>query len=373
MADVSHRDDDGDIAFDSANLSGRGSPEGVVTAAYGSIYRRVDGDPDTTLYVKGGTPGSVDDTGWVPLTSSDDTGDLEDRVTALEAADVALDTRLDTAEADVVALEAADVALAVVDTALDSRLDAIEANNWVTTARILDANVTLAKLANVATDSLIGRDTAGSGVPESITLGSSLSMSGAQVLRRAALTGDVTASVDSNATTIATDAVTTAKIINDAVTYAKMQNVSATSRILGRVTSGAGDVEELTGTQVATIAGAALTGSANAFTGQQRNVPVALSDGANIAVDASTGNVFTVTLGGNRTLDFPSNVVAGMTFTFVITQDGTGSRTLAYGSGYSFGAEGTPTLTTTASRVDIISGFAWSTTKIAMTILKNFS
>lgn len=38
----------------------------------------------------------------------------------------------------------------------------------------------------------------------------------------------------------------TSGIDNDAVTYAKMQNVSATSRILGRKTSGAGDPEELT-------------------------------------------------------------------------------------------------------------------------------
>jgi hypothetical protein len=39
-------------------------------------------------------------------------------------------------------------------------------------------------------------------------------------------------------------------IDNSAVTYAKIQNVTATSRMLGRVTSGAGVVEELTGTQV---------------------------------------------------------------------------------------------------------------------------
>lgn len=38
-----------------------------------------------------------------------------------------------------------------------------------------------------------------------------------------------------------------------AVTYAKIQNVSATSRILGRVTAGAGVIEELTGTNVMTI------------------------------------------------------------------------------------------------------------------------
>lgn len=45
---------------------------------------------------------------------------------------------------------------------------------------------------------------------------------------------------------IATNAVTTNKIANDAVTYAKIQNVSATSRLLGRASTGAGDVEEIT-------------------------------------------------------------------------------------------------------------------------------
>lgn len=60
------------------------------------------------------------------------------------------------------------------------------------------------------------------------------------------LTGDVTGSgTGSFAATIA----------NDAVTYAKMQNVSATSRVLGRISAGAGDVEELTGANLATILG----------------------------------------------------------------------------------------------------------------------
>lgn len=40
---------------------------------------------------------------------------------------------------------------------------------------------------------------------------------------------------------------------NDKITYAKMQNVSATNRILGRITAGAGDPEELTAANVKTI------------------------------------------------------------------------------------------------------------------------
>lgn len=70
------------------------------------------------------------------------------------------------------------------------------------------------------------------------------------LLTRAALTGDVTAAQASNATTIT----------NDAVTYAKMQNVSATSRILGRKTAGAGDTEECTLSEILDFIGSAARG-----------------------------------------------------------------------------------------------------------------
>lgn len=65
--------------------------------------------------------------------------------------------------------------------------------------------------------------------------------------------------------------VATANIDNDAVTYAKIQNVSATSRILGRTTAGAGDVEELTGAQALTIAGGAAAVARGRFNGNSIN------------------------------------------------------------------------------------------------------
>lgn len=58
-------------------------------------------------------------------------------------------------------------------------------------------------------------------------------------------------------------ALVTADLANDLVTYAKIQNVSATTRWLGRITAGAGDVEELTLANMYTMLG--LTGAANRF------------------------------------------------------------------------------------------------------------
>lgn len=104
-------------------------------------------------------------------------------------------------------------------------------------ATIANGAVSLAKMANIATDRLIGRDTASTGVPEALTVGGGIEFTGSGGIQRSALTGDVTASAGSGATTIA----------NDAVTYAKMQNVSAASRLLGRGSaSGAGDPQEIT-------------------------------------------------------------------------------------------------------------------------------
>lgn len=113
--------------------------------------------------------------------------------------------------------------------------------NTVGTSQIDNDAVTFAKMQNIATDRLIGRDTASSGDPEELTVGGGIEFTGSGGIQRSALTGDVTASAGSNSTTIA----------NDAVTYAKMQNVSATDKILGRVSASAGDVEEVTFTDQA--------------------------------------------------------------------------------------------------------------------------
>lgn len=161
------------------------------------------------------------------------------------------------------------------------------AANAITTAKIADGNVTLPKLANIATDSILGRATAATGIIEvllalpwadsgdvtraadstttviannAVTLGKMATMSTDSILGRAtagsgnpevltalpfAQTGDVTRPADSNVATIAADAVTTAKIADGNVTLPKLANM-ATDSIVGRATSATGVPEILT-------------------------------------------------------------------------------------------------------------------------------
>ena len=108
----------------------------------------------------------------------------------------------------------------------------------------------------------------------------------------------------------------------------------------------------------------AKTDVAQSFTAAQRGAVVALTDGTNIATDLALGNNFSVTLGGNRTLANPTNITAGQSGVIVITQDGTGSRTLAYGSYWKFAGGTAPTLTTTAAAVDVLAYYVESSTRI---------
>mgnify|MGYP003671144781 CR=1 FL=1 len=103
---------------------------------------------------------------------------------------------------------------------------------------------------------------------------------------------------------------------------------------------------------------------ANTFSKAQRGSITALTDASSIATDMALNNFFSVTLGGNRALANPTNIVAGQSGSFFITQDGTGSRTLSYGSYFDFVGGTAPTLTTTASAVDRVDYIARTTTSL---------
>lgn len=113
-------------------------------------------------------------------------------------------------------------------------------------------------------------------------------------------------------------------------------------------------VRDQTETMLTSIA-AKMPISGGTFTGDVVESVVALTDAATIAVDATLGNIFTVTLGGNRTLGNPTGAVNGQKLVFRIRQDGTGSRTLAYDTKFRFSGDiSSITLTTTAAKTDYI-------------------
>jgi hypothetical protein len=90
---------------------------------------------------------------------------------------------------------------------------------------------------------------------------------------------------------------------------------------------------------------------------------VYLTDGAVIAVDASLGNDFRVTVGGNRTFGTPANPVNGQQVIFQVTQGSGGPFKITWGSGYEFSSVlPQPVLSTAAGQTDLL-GFIYSAAK----------
>jgi hypothetical protein len=95
-------------------------------------------------------------------------------------------------------------------------------------------------------------------------------------------------------------------------------------------------------------------------------------DALGIATDASRGNAFTVTIAGNRTLLNPTNMRAGTTYLWQITQDVVGGRTLGYGALFSWPGGVVPVLSVAPGAVDVISGY-YDGARIRGTMLKAFA
>lgn len=74
-------------------------------------------------------------------------------------------------------------------------------------------------------------------------------------------------------------------------------------------------------------------------TGGYYSSVVALSDGPTINTDAFLGNIFTVTIAGNRTFAAPTNPTADQKITYRIRQDAVGGRTITWDAAFSFGVD----------------------------------
>jgi hypothetical protein len=206
-----------------------------------------------------------------------------------------------------------------------------------------------------------------------------------------ALTGDITTTAGSLATTLAT-------VNSNVGSFGSSSSIpSFTVNGKGLITAASGNAVvapagTLTGTTLAsnvvtsslTALGTITTGTwngttiaiANGGTGNTTMAYTTLTDGATITwTVAGLINSAVVTLGGNRTLAF-SGLTAGMTGTLVVKQDGSGSRTLTLPSGttnkvINAGA-GAVVLTTAASAIDVLT-FTYDGTNVYWTYGNNYT
>jgi hypothetical protein len=185
----------------------------------------------------------------------------------------------------------------------------------VATGGIANDAVTFAKMQNIASDRLLGRDTASSGDPEELTVGGGIEFTGSAGIQTSAFTGDVTKAAGGTALTIA----------NDAVTYAKLQNVAANS-VLARAAATSGDVGEV-----------ALAASQLLGRGSTGDV-AAITLGTNLSMSGTTLNA---SGGGGNT--FQTIAVSGQSD--VVADSSTDTLTLVAGSNI--------TITTNASNDEI--------------------
>lgn len=93
---------------------------------------------------------------------------------------------------------------------------------------------------------------------------------------------------------------------------------------------------------------AALVASAGAAT-----TPVAVTYGTTTILNASASNVFTTTLTGNITTLTITNPTDGQTINWFLTQDATGSRTMAWGTSLKWAGGTAGVLSTGAAAVDL--------------------
>lgn len=105
---------------------------------------------------------------------------------------------------------------------------------------------------------------------------------------------------------------------------------------------------------------------------QDAIAPTVLTSGTTITPDFNAGLNFTLTLAHNATLANPSNAQAGDSGVIKITQDGTGSRTMAYGANWKFPG-GAPVLSTAAGTIDVLAYWCTSSSEVLAVLTKAYA
>jgi hypothetical protein len=99
--------------------------------------------------------------------------------------------------------------------------------------------------------------------------------------------------------------------------------------------------------------------------------PFSANSSTAITLDLTNGTVQIITLTGNATITMPT-ATSGKSFILMLKQDGTGSRTVTW-STVKWAGGTAPTITSTASRLDLLSFFADGTNWYGAVISQNYT
>jgi hypothetical protein len=130
----------------------------------------------------------------------------------------------------------------------------------------------------------------------------------------------------------------------------------------------------VSGTTLNAEANLTFDGTAFSLTGKAAaNISAQGNKSSSFSLNFGTANNFSMTLTGSLTLNNPTNITAGQSGAIFITQDGTGGRTVAFGSYWSF-ADGTaPTIASGQNAHSVLLYTCRTTTDIFCSTILNVS
>jgi len=121
-----------------------------------------------------------------------------------------------------------------------------------------------------------------------------------------------------------------------------------------------------------TVKARTLSGVEIGWTKQQYFDLATLTDATNVSWNLQTQQVATLTLGGTRTLDNPTNQKNGGVYTLILKQNGTGNHNISFGTAYNFPSGVAPTPSQAANSVDVLT-FVSDGTNMYGAIVRDFS